>query len=87
MIASAQRAAWKNRGAVACGTRLVGSYPSPANHILLWSPRDGHWAAPQYNLSDLLDEQGRSEAAIDCLHKALNGDNGLEPRIYAVPYS
>src|SRR5262249_6455555 len=26
MTASAQRTAWKNRGAVACGTRLVGSY-------------------------------------------------------------
>jgi len=34
MIASAQRAARKNRGAVACGTRLVGSYPSPANQTL-----------------------------------------------------
>jgi Tetratricopeptide repeat len=27
--------------------------------------------AAWYNLSDLLDEQGRSEAAIDCLRKAL----------------
>src|SRR4029077_12457901 len=34
VIASAQRAAWKKREAVACGTRLVGSYPSPANQIL-----------------------------------------------------
>jgi len=25
-----------------------------------------------YNLSDLLDEQGRSEAAIDCLRRALH---------------
>jgi len=34
VIASAQRAAWKSRGAVACGTQLVGSYPSPANQTL-----------------------------------------------------
>ena len=29
------------------------------------------FAEAWYNLSDLLDEQGRSEAAIDCLRKAL----------------
>src|SRR5262249_43921837 len=34
VIASAQRAAWKSCGAVACGTQLVGSYPSPANQTL-----------------------------------------------------
>jgi tetratricopeptide (TPR) repeat protein len=29
------------------------------------------FAEAWYDLSDLLDEQGRSEAAIDCLRKAL----------------
>jgi tetratricopeptide (TPR) repeat protein len=29
------------------------------------------FAEAWYNLSDLLDEQGRSEAAIDCLRRAL----------------
>jgi tetratricopeptide (TPR) repeat protein len=29
------------------------------------------FAEAWYNLSDLLDEQGQSEAAIDCLHRAL----------------
>jgi tetratricopeptide (TPR) repeat protein len=32
---------------------------------------DPMFAEAWYNLSDLLDEQGRSEAAIDCLRKAL----------------
>jgi tetratricopeptide (TPR) repeat protein len=33
---------------------------------------DPMFAEAWYNLSDLLDEQGRSEAAIDCLRKALH---------------
>jgi tetratricopeptide (TPR) repeat protein len=32
---------------------------------------DPMFAEAWYNLSDLLDEQGRSEAAIDCLRRAL----------------
>ena len=32
---------------------------------------DPTFAEAWYNLSDLLDEQGRSEAAIDCLRRAL----------------
>ena len=32
---------------------------------------DPTFAEASYNLSDLLDEQGRSEAAIDCLRRAL----------------
>jgi tetratricopeptide (TPR) repeat protein len=32
---------------------------------------DATFADAWYNLSDLLDEQGRSEAAIDCLRSAL----------------
>jgi tetratricopeptide (TPR) repeat protein len=33
---------------------------------------DPMFAEAWYNLSDLLDEEGRSEAAIDCLRKALH---------------
>jgi tetratricopeptide (TPR) repeat protein len=33
---------------------------------------DPTFAEAWYNLSDLLDEQGRSEAAIDCLRRALH---------------
>src|SRR5439155_8871392 len=33
---------------------------------------DPMFAEAWYNLSDLLDEQGRSEAAIDCLRRALH---------------
>jgi tetratricopeptide (TPR) repeat protein len=33
--------------------------------------RVGSLAEARYNLPDLLDEQGRSEAAIDCLRNAL----------------
>jgi protein O-GlcNAc transferase len=32
---------------------------------------DPTFAEAWYNLSDLLDEQGRSEAAIDCLRRAV----------------
>src|SRR5258708_254831 len=32
---------------------------------------DPNFAEAWYNLGDLLDEQGRSEAAIECLRKAL----------------
>ena len=32
---------------------------------------DPTFAEAWYNLSDLLDEQGRSEAAIDCMRRAL----------------
>src|SRR5438034_9327958 len=40
---------------------------------LLYAQRPAliRFAEAWYNLSDLLDEQGRSEAAIDCLRKAL----------------
>src|SRR5262249_15300716 len=35
---------------------------------------DPTFAEAWYNLSDLLDEQGRSEPAIDCLRRALQAD-------------
>jgi tetratricopeptide (TPR) repeat protein len=41
---------------------------------------DPTFAEAWYNLSDLLDKQGRSEAAIDCLRRALHAAHGLRRR-------
>src|SRR5262249_9201195 len=43
---------------------------------------DPLFAEAWYNLADLLDEQGRSEAAIDCLRRALQADPAYTDAIF-----
>jgi tetratricopeptide (TPR) repeat protein len=43
---------------------------------------DPLFAEAWYNLSDLLDEQGRSEAAIDCLRSALGAAPGYADAMF-----
>jgi tetratricopeptide (TPR) repeat protein len=76
----AERLALDTRGATIAPARsgIGGQVPSqtiPARGCFpgnCWAEPHPIFAEAWYNLSDLLDEQGRSKAAIDCLRRALH---------------